>query len=127
MNGFLRGPTTIFVVDDDEAVRDSITALLDAHGFRVEDFASIAEFVRGYRKLPRCCLILDHGMQPVTGLDFLESGEGRKLGIPVILITGQADTTIEQRAQNAGVAAFLEKPLPLKTLIDHIRNLTAQP
>ena len=97
------------------------------HGFGVEDFASIAEFVQRDQKGPRGCLILDHGMEPMTGLEFLESCEGRKLGIPVILITGQADTIIERRAHDVGVAAFMEKPLPLKMLVDHLRTLTAQP
>ena len=64
-------------------------------------------------------------MQPTTGLDFLESGAGRDLGIPVILITGQANRSIEQRARDVGVAAFLEKPLPLKKLVEHILNLMA--
>ena len=65
-------PITVFVVDDDDAVRDLLKLVLDAHGFDVEDFGSVSEFVRGYQKLPCACLILDHCMHPITGLDFLE-------------------------------------------------------
>lgn len=126
MNASRSSTTTVFIVDDDEAVRESLKVVLGVHGFGVEGFASIPEFVRRYRELPCCCLILDHGMHPMTGLDFLESGEGRRLSIPVILITGQADSIIERRANNAGVAAFLEKPLDALALINHVKNLTAQ-
>ena len=115
----------MFVVDDNDAVRESIKVFLDLLGFRVEVFGSVPEFVNGHGKLGKCCLILDQEMQPTTGLDFLESGAGRDLGIPVILITGQANRSIEQRARDVGVAAFLEKPLPLKKLVEHILNLMA--
>ena len=72
MDASLATAYTVFVVDDDDAVRDSLTMLLDLYGFRVEAFGLITEFMQEYRKLPRCCLILDHGMRPVTGLDFLK-------------------------------------------------------
>ncbi len=125
MTAFSDPTSTVFVVDDDDAVRESLIDFLDVLGFQVEGFASIAEFVQGHRKVPKSCLILDHFMQPTTGLDFLESDEGKNLRLPVILISGDVDTTIEQRARDAGVAAFLEKPLPLKKLLQHIRHLTA--
>ena len=125
MNACSGSVSTVFVVDDNDAVRESVKVFLDLLGFRVEVFGSVPEFVNGHGKLGKCCLILDHEMQPTTGLDFLESGAGRDLGIPVILITGQANRSIEQRARDVGVAAFLEKPLPLKSLVEHIRNLMA--
>jgi FixJ family two-component response regulator len=59
MNAATPIPTQVFVVDGDEAVRDSIKILLEVHGFKVEDFASTGEFAKGYRKPPRGCLIVD--------------------------------------------------------------------
>ena len=117
--------TTVFVVDDDEVVRDSIKVFLEAQGFDVEEFSSPAEFVRGHRKRPRCCLILDHWMQPTTGLDFLDSNEGAQLGIPIILITGASNRGIAQRAREAGVV-LLEKTVPPELLVNHIRRMTDQ-
>ena len=115
------GNTTVFVVDDDESVRDSIVVLLQVHGFEVEAFASVAEFVSGYRKPRRGCVVLDHCMPGTTGLDFLESEEGRKLEIPVILITGVPHLGLERRAQGAGATSFLRKPVGTKLLIERIK------
>jgi FixJ family two-component response regulator len=115
-------PPKVFVVDDDEAVRDSIKVLLEIHGLDVEDFGSTAEFVRHYEK-PSCgCLILDHHLPRRTGLDFLDSSEGRELGIPVILITGQGDPSIERRAREAG-AAYLQKPIGQRKLIETVERV----
>jgi two-component system response regulator FixJ len=115
--------TRIFVVDDDEAVRDSIKILLEVHGFKVEDFASTGEFAKGYRKPPRGCLILDQHLPVTTGLDFMKSPAGRGLDIPVILITGQGDTTMEQRARDAGVAEYLQKPIVQNLLLSTVERV----
>jgi two-component system response regulator FixJ len=115
--------TTVFVVDDDEAVRDSIKVLLEGHGFEVEDFASTATFTKGYRKPSRGCLILDQHLPLMTGIDFVRSAAGRELGIPVILITGQGDPTLEQRARDAGVASYLQKPIGQKVLLDTVERV----
>jgi len=122
MNCNLAAPSKIFVVDDDEAVRDAIKALLEMHGLDVEDFGSTAEFMRGYAKPAHGCLILDQHLLQRSGLDFLASADGRKLGIPVILITGQGDENIKRRAEQAG-AAYLEKPLRRKNLIDTLERV----
>jgi two-component system, LuxR family, response regulator FixJ len=116
-----RKSSKIFVVDD-EAVRDAIRGLLVMHGLDVEDFGSTAEFVRGYAKPAQGCLILDQHLPQRSGLDFLASAEGRELGIPVILITGQGDENIKRRAAQAG-AAYLEKPLRRKNLIDMLERV----
>lgn len=115
--------TTVFVVDDDEPVRDSIKVLLEVHGFEVEDFASTGEFARSYRRPPRGCLILDQHLPLTTGLDFLKSAAGRKLDIPVILVTGQGDPSLEQRAREVGVAEYLQKPIGEKVLLDTVERV----
>ena len=106
-----------FVVDDDEAVRDSLKVLLEIHGMEVEDYASTGSFAHHYRRPRRGVLILDQHLPSRTGLDFLNSPAGRDLGIPVILITGRGDNDIEARARAAGAAAYLQKPIGEKILL----------
>lgn len=122
MNCDIGASSKIFVVDDDEAVRDAIKGLLEMHGLNVEDFGSTAELMRGYAKPAQGCLILDQHLPHRSGLDFLASADGRKLGIPVILITGQGDENIKRRAEQAG-AQYLEKPIRRKNLIDALERV----
>lgn len=102
---------TVFIVDDDAAVRDSLFTLLDAHGFRVEAFDSVVAFGNAHPAKRGACLILDHHMPVVTGLEFLASSEGRGLCMPVILVTAHNDKEIRAQAKDAGVFAFLAKPV----------------
>jgi two-component system, LuxR family, response regulator FixJ len=105
------GDGTVFIVDDDEAVRDSLKILLESYGLEVRDFESIEAFSRGRRVTGRACLILDQHLAGATGLDFLASADGARLDLPVILITGQGDGGIRARARRLGVSAYLEKPI----------------
>jgi FixJ family two-component response regulator len=109
---------TIFVVDDDEAVRASLRLLLESYGLHVEAHASTEAFVDAYRPHGQGCLILDQHLQAgKTGLDFLDSGAPTRLHLPVILVTGRGDDVLRARAFQAGAAAYLEKPLDEAQLI----------
>jgi len=110
----------IYVVDDDDAVRDSLRILLESHGMSVSDFGSTGDFVAGYKPHPRACLILDLHLPVVGGLDFLASPAGQALDIPVILITGRGDEQTRARATELGAAAFLEKPIEDGALVEVI-------
>ena len=110
----------IYVVDDDDAVRDSLTLLLESHGFAVAGFASAAEFVATREPCDKGCLILDHHLPGTSGLDFLASPAADGIGVPVILITGGANPVIRNRAAALGVAAFFEKPVTEEPLLDAI-------
>lgn len=112
-----------YVVDDDEAVRDSLKVLLEIHGIEVEDYASIGAFAEHYHRPCRGILILDQHLPSRTGLDFLNSPDGRRLGIPVILITGRGDRALEERARAAGAAAYLHKPVSEKVLLATMSRL----
>jgi FixJ family two-component response regulator len=117
---------TIFIVEDDESVRDSLKLLLESYGMRVEDYGSAREFVRNYQVRRGHCLILDQHLPDMTGLDFVASPEGTRLDIPVILVTGRGDDLIRAKALQAGVAAYLEKPLDDGVLINTIREAIDQ-
>lgn len=110
----------IVVVDDDEAVRDSVGILLETHGLRVRDFASGAEFLHSDVSNIMSCLIIDYHMPDMTGLEVVE--ELRRMGRsrPTVLITGLSDKSIVQRALTAGIMAILEKPPPDDVLIDTV-------
>jgi FixJ family two-component response regulator len=108
------------VVDDDDAVRDSVNILLETHGLRVRDFASGAEFLKSDVHKIMSCLLIDYHMPAMTGIEVVE--EMRRLGrsCPTILITGLSDDEITQRALSAGIMAILEKPPPDDVLIDTV-------
>jgi len=110
----------IFLVDDDEAVRDSLKLLLESYDCLVEDFGSTREFLEAYRPRDKQCLVLDHHLPDETGLDFLESIDGASLRIPVILMTGGGDRALKERALRAGVTAYFDKPLDNAILLGAI-------
>jgi two-component system, LuxR family, response regulator FixJ len=112
----------VFVVDDDEAVRDSLKLLLESYGLNVEDYASAEAFAGAYRPRGRACLILDQNLPGMTGLDFLASAQDLGIDIPVILVTAQGDRTIRMRAQRLGAAAYFEKPVDDRALIAAIQS-----
>lgn len=118
---------TIYLVDDDEAVRDSLKLLLEAHGCRVEDYGSTGDFLRGFQPGERQCLILDHHLPEMNGLDFLESDDGARLRLPVILVTGGGDDGLKDRALRAGADAYFDKPLRDSELVATILRLLDAP
>lgn len=124
MDTFGSPGTKVFVVDDDEAVRDSIKVLLEVHGIEVEDYGSTGEFASNYRRPRRGCLILDQHLPVMTGVDFLNTPAGRRLDIPVILVTGRGDPDIERRARLAGVVEYLQKPVSEKVLLATVARVT---
>ncbi|MDQ7247864.1 response regulator [Dongia sedimenti] len=102
---------TVYIVDDDDSVRDSARALLESYDLIVEDFESARAFLASFDAGSRCCLVLDVNMPEMSGLELLELLRGRQIGIPVIIVTAQKDDAVQERAQRAGVFAFFEKPV----------------
>ncbi len=107
----------IFIVEDDEAVRDSLKLLLESYQCNVEDYGSTRAFLRAYRPGKRQCLVLDHHLPGETGLEFLESTDGASLRLPIILMSGGGDRALQERAVKAGVAAYFDKPLDNNRLL----------
>ena len=111
---------TIFIVDDDEAVRDSLKLLLESYDCQVEDFGSTRDFLKAYHPREKQCLVLDHHLPGETGLDFLESIDGASLRLPVIVVSGGGDRALKERAIRAGVFAYFDKPLDNNILLTAI-------
>lgn len=120
----------VFIVDDDEAVRDSLQAMLESEGLEVELFENGEEFLRIFNPQNTGCLLLDLNMPKVSGQEILENMAERKLQIPVIVITSVSDDRLKSRALAAGARTLLEKPLEHGRLLDAINQVmgdAAQP
>ncbi len=125
VDGLVNQPTeVIYLVDDDDAVRDSLKLLLESHGMEVCDFDGVAAFLKGYEKGKGACLILDLHLPIVGGLDLIKIIERQKMALPVIFITGRSDAEVKARAVEAGAVAFLEKPVDEAVLLNAIRTAT---
>ncbi len=112
-------PRTVAIVDDDEAVRDSLQFLLETSGHVTEAFASAAEFLKSEMH-HLACLILDHHMPHMTGLELLERLRDVGIGIPVLLITGSPSPAIAAQAAALGVERVLEKPPTERDLLNFV-------
>ncbi len=112
---------TVFVVDDDDEMRDSLTALLEVLGFSVRTFPSGASLLRYYRAEMPGCLIVDIRMPRQSGIELYEQLVRENKRLPVIFITGHADVSTAVAAMKTGALEFLEKPFDRQTLLDHVR------
>src|SRR6266568_6274454 len=112
----------ICIVDDDVAVCDSLSVLLEAHGFEVLTYASGAEFLADKWRHQLGCLIIDYHMPGMNGLDVVSALQREGIFVPVVLITGRADTGVAERAGKLGVIAVLEKPFAVARIVELIRN-----
>ncbi len=112
----------VFVIDDDESVRESLDLLLRASGFSVETFASASAFLARPPIEAPACLVLDVNLPTMSGLD-LQSELGKsQAGVPIIFITGNGDIPMSVRAMKAGAAEFLTKPFREHELLGAIES-----
>jgi FixJ family two-component response regulator len=121
------GNSIVFVVDDDEAVRNSLKLLLEAHRRRVRVFASAQDLLDNLDGATPGCIILDYNMPTMNGLDLVDEIVRRGLIVPTILVTAFHDQQIRDRAHRLGVAFVLEKPLTGNELVDAIDKALARP
>jgi RNA polymerase sigma factor (sigma-70 family) len=113
---------TIFVVDDDAAMRDSLTQLLEAAGLEVETHAAGPDFLAAYAENRPGCLLLDMAMPGMTGLEVQAALKSRGFAIPILFLTGHGDIPLTVRALQAGAVDFLEKPIQGTTLLDRVQR-----
>jgi FixJ family two-component response regulator len=114
--------TMVFVIDDDESVRESLKSLLRSVGLGVETFASAQEFMQSKRPDVPACLILDVRMPGLSGLDLQRDLAEANIQIPIIFITGHGDIPMSVRAMKAGAVEFLTKPFRDQDLLDAIQQ-----
>jgi len=120
----MKGPSEsqpiVFVIDDDESIREALKSLLRSVGLRVELFGAASEFLKS--KLPDApsCLVLDVRLPGVSGLDFQTELAKANVHIPIIFITGHGDIPMTVRAMKAGAVEFLTKPFRDQELLDSV-------
>lgn len=112
----------VYVIDDDQSVRDSLEDLLASVGLQAMVFSSAAEFLRAKRPDAPACIVLDIRMPGMSGLDFQDEMIRMGLKIPVIFITGHGDIQMSVRAMKAGAVEFLTKPFRDQDLLDAIQH-----
>jgi two-component system response regulator FixJ len=118
---------TIFVVDDDDAIRDSLQMLLESAGFgRVVVCASGRSFLDKVSPRPGDCVLLDVRMPDMDGLELQAEIKRRGMSLPVVVMTGHGDVPIAVRAMKAGAVDFIEKPFADDVLIDSVHRALAQ-
>ncbi len=116
---------TIFLVDDDPAVRRSLSSALGKRGYSVTTFESAGQFLEAYDIERPGCLLLDLSMPGMTGLELQQALGEAGIEIPIIFITGQGDIPQSVQAIKAGAVDFLEKPFKLEILLERVREAFA--
>jgi len=116
---------TVFIIDDDEAVCDSIKELVESVGLRTQSYASGQAFLDDFKPQRAGCLVLDVRMAGMSGLQLQQKLNELGAGIPVIIITGHGDVPMAVRALQAGAADFIQKPYRDQLLLDSINKALA--
>src|SRR5271156_6128866 len=104
------GAPTVFIIDDDAAVRASIHDLLESCGLRSESFETAEQFLRSKRSDGPGCLVLDVSLPGISGLEFQRRLADAGFQIPIIFITGHGDIPMTVKAMKSGAVEFLTKP-----------------
>lgn len=113
---------TIFVVDDDAAVRRAITGVGKLLGRHVRAFASAEEFLAGYDPTQPGCLVLDLKMPGMTGVELQQKLADEGVAIPIVVVSGHADVRTAVEVMTLGAVTLLEKPFRLDELLAHLRR-----
>jgi len=117
---------TVYVVDDDDDVRESTIALLKTAGLNVRAHASGGEFLQNLDISSRGCILLDLHMPVLSGFQVLERLRKSGNRMPVILFSGRADSTTEEFARTHGAVALLPKPFAAVKLVETVRRLLSE-
>ncbi|HRN76058.1 response regulator transcription factor [Ottowia sp.] len=117
---------TVYVVDDDEAVRDSIQWLLEGQDYRVRCFESAEVFLARYDPREVACLIIDIRMNGMSGLDLQDRLLERQSPLPVAFITGHGDVPLAVDTMKKGAMDFIQKPFKENELVSLVERMLAQ-
>ena len=114
---------TVYVVDDDEAVRDSLQWLLEGKDYRVRCFESAEAFLARYDPREVACLIVDIRMAGMTGLDLQDRLIERKSPLPIVFITGHGDVPMAVDTMKKGALDFIQKPFNEDALVNLVERM----
>jgi FixJ family two-component response regulator len=120
------GEPLVYLVDDDEAVRDALGLLLRSVGLECEVFGSALEFLDAYDPARHACLVADIRMPGLSGLELQERLNEQRAGIPIVFITGHGDVPMAVTAMKSGATDFLQKPFRDQDLLDRIHKALAR-
>ena len=118
----VRAERTVFVVDDDRDVRESVSWLVESIGLRSRAFESAEDFLANRRDEEGCCVLLDVRMPGMGGLRLLQQLQVEGRGLPVIVLTAHGDIPMAVQALKAGAFDFIEKPGMPEHILDRIRD-----
>jgi two-component system, LuxR family, response regulator FixJ len=113
---------TVFLVDDDASVRDSLSLVLSLKGMRTQVFVSAEAFLETYRPEWRGCVLTDLQMPGMSGLDLQQTMREKGISLPVVMLTAHGDVPTTRLAMKGGAFDFLEKPVDDGILIDVLQN-----
>lgn len=113
--------STVFVVDDDSDLRESLGWLFESAGLRVKSYSTAQEFLADYKTEDPGCLLLDVRMPGLSGLDLQEELKRRGVPPPIIIMTGHARVPMAVRAFKGGAIDFIRKPFSDQSLLERIR------
>lgn len=118
--------TTVFVVDDDNALRKALCRMLAGAGFTTQDFVDGASFLAAIKSDTSGCVVLDQAMPGMTGLQLLEQMQLLGVRLPSILLTGSGSRSVESQANAFGIMAYLDKPVAGERLLECVRQALAR-
>jgi FixJ family two-component response regulator len=116
----------IFIIEDDDAIRDSLRLLLECVGLEAREFSSAETFLDGWKFADEDCLVLDVHMPGMSGLDLLDELRQRGDKVPVIVVTGLPSAANIARARAAGALAILEKPFKPGEILGLVRQASGE-
>jgi FixJ family two-component response regulator len=118
---------TVFLVDDDDSVRNALARLIRTAGYEIKTFASAQEFIESKPEITAvACLVLDVRLPGLNGLDLQDALRAAKVPIPIVFITGHGDIPMSVKAMKAGAVDFLPKPVRAETLLPAIEQALAR-
>jgi len=114
-------PLIVDIVEDDDAVRDSMCELLEAYGYVARGYPSAAHFLKR-ADAPGNCLIVDLHMPEMTGLELLETLRAQDVRVPALIVTARPDSSLQPRIERAQVVKLLQKPVEVDQLCGWIER-----